>query len=200
MKDSDQSRYTYDSEPWDRPDDGVSRYSYDARAGEVRVKGPSPKLVIGIVIVVVLAVAAVAVTFVLWLNSKQPATAEEFTAVMAGHGLQVQELEPDWTEEAEYYRTVLESTDGETCQIVYYHMTDSQTARRLFTNARTMLEYEKRSFSSTVSVNMGRFGSYSQTSDGLYSCVSYIGDTVISVRAEEYRKDEMREILKELGY
>lgn len=198
--DGKKSRYTYDSEPWNRPDSKPSRYAYDAGAGEAGVKRLPPKLVIGMVAAVVLVIAAAAAALVLWLNSKQPVTAEEFTAVLERHGFAVTAMDPDRTGGLEYFQTVLGSTDAETYQIVYCHMADGGAAWQVFANTKAAVENEKGPVSGCVNINMGRFGSYSQTSGGLYSCVSYIDDTVISIRAEESRKGEMKEILKELGY
>lgn len=201
MNENEQPRYTYDGEPPRyMSDDGPFHYAYDDSPGQIKVRGPSPRLIIGIVIAMVLVIAAVVVAVVLWLNSRQPITAEEFTAVMEGHGFQVNEVDMSWAEEPECYRTVLEATDSVNYQVVYYHMRDSEAALRLYTSAKATIESTAGSVVSYTNVNMGRFGSFTQTSNGLYSCVSYIDDTVISVRTAEECKAEFKEIVKELGY
>lgn len=203
MDDNGRQRYTYDGgQPRYDGGAGPSRYSYDAGPGQVKVKGPSPKLVIGIVTAVVLAIAAVVGVFLLWLNSKTPVTVEEFTAVAEDHGFTVRAMERDELESPGYYQAAVagfDSRDG--CEIDFCQMRNMGAARWLFDQMGAEIDAMARGKEARyVDINMMRYESYAVTTSEMYYYVAYIEDTVVIASGSKGCKDEIRSIVKELGY
>lgn len=193
MEDNERLRYAYDAESSRRASGGrSSRYVYNTGPGEVEVKGPSPKLIIGIVIAAVLVIAAVVVAFVLWLNSKQPVSPERFTEVMEDHGRRAARTDLD----SGTVRSALQTEDGE---ITYYLMRDSETARRLFHEMQDEA-MRRLVWKGYTDINMIGHESCAITTAQEYIFMAYTDDTVVFARTEAGRRDELKAIIKELGY
>lgn len=203
MDDNGRQRYTYDGgQPRYDYGTGPSRYSYDTGPGQAEVKGPSPKLVIGIVIAVVLVIAAVVGAFLLWLNSKTPVTVEEFTAVAEDHGFTVTAMDRDELESPGYYQNAVSGFDlQDGCEIDFCQMRNMGAAQWLFDRMRAEVDaLDGGKGSQHVNINMMRYKSYAVTTSGMYYYVAYIEDTVVIASGSESCKDEIRSIIKELGY
>lgn len=85
-------------------------------------------------------------------------------------------------------------------QIEFFDFKSENDAIYSYNLNEKKFEDRKEAVSSYSSVKMGNHASYKLTTGGQYLVVSRIGDTLIYIDTTTDYKDEINDILKELGY
>lgn len=85
-------------------------------------------------------------------------------------------------------------------QIEFYQISNEEYAVSFYNNNKSIFENSKSSTSTYTETNLGNHAKYALESDGKYKVVSKIDNTVIYLNVDSKYKDEVKDILKKLGY
>ena len=85
-------------------------------------------------------------------------------------------------------------------QIEFYKLDEEDDAISFYNTKKEILENSKSSPSSKTDKSMGNNSKYTLLTGGKYKVVSRIENTVIYADVDEKYKDDIKEILKDLGY
>ena len=85
-------------------------------------------------------------------------------------------------------------------QIEFYVMSDEKNAKSFYENNREIFKENATNSNVNTEVNLGNYSKYTQTSNGKYSVISRIDNTIIYLNVDEKNKENIEEILETLGY
>ena len=156
------------------------------------------RLIIGILVAVglVLVIVVAALAWML-LRPKTALSPAEFAAQMSGYGYTVTEGAPSGVEdswELSYEARV------EDYSLEYLSFPSETAAEQFFVQMKGLLAERQQGTHMETSTNLINSQKYTLTAGGTYCALSRVDDTVILCAAPEADKNEIKEILKELGY
>ena len=153
-------------------------------------------LIIGAAAALVATVALIATL----TGSKEPLTAKGFAAAMEKNGYEVINVKEQFAR-YDHVKSAYIAIDGQGGQqIEFYVLSGADTASAFFDNNRSLFEETKGSIVSESSVSGKNHAKYTLSSGGTYKVISMIDNTAVYADVEDSCKDEVKEILKELGY
>ena len=85
-------------------------------------------------------------------------------------------------------------------KIEFYKLDEEEDAIDFYKLNKEKFESQKGSGSAESTVNIGNNSKYTLTTNGEYKVISRIENTAIYLDVDKKYKDEVKEILKELGY
>lgn len=94
--------------------------------------------------------------------------------------------------------TVAQSSDG--WQVEFYVLDDEGNATSMFNTNKSTFENYKGNSSSESSSSMGNYSSYTLTSSGYYMHLCRVDNTLLYVKVPDTYKDDVKNLVKELGY
>jgi hypothetical protein len=147
--------------------------------------------------VVILYVLAAAL-FLTACGSKTALTNEQFIEKMESAGYLIADATNQFAE-GNVETVTLAMKDG-VYQIEFYVLPSDDRAVAAFNASKNDFEQMKGSGSSTGEVNIGNHNYYGLSTGEGYYVVSRIDNTMIYINASAEYKDEIKDILKELGY
>lgn len=131
------------------------------------------------------------------VKDKKAITAEEFTSKMEEKGFEV----VDRTAQLEYIQAnqcIVASNDD--YQLYFYVLYSEEDAMMMHQVNKQEFKENKGKLWSESDVNINNYNFYSITSNGMYSVISRVSDTLIYAEESKEKKGEIKSILKELGY
>lgn len=152
-----------------------------------------------IIAVIVLIIGGVIFAISSILNiEKTPLTAEEFKTKMEEKGYTVL----DATSLASQYDYVskIYVAQKDAYQIEFFEFSNDEYAIGSFNTNKSKFEEFKGNSSATMTVNIKNYSKYSLNTNGKYKFVSRVNNTLIYLDVEDSVQDEVKEIIKELGY
>ncbi len=130
-------------------------------------------------------------------GSKHPVTASEFNERMEEKGFNVSDV----TDHVKVdYVEAINLAVADDYQIEFYVFSDNDSAASVMEQNRSMFEENKVSAANQINKNLGNYSFFSLQSDGVYRMVARIDNTMLYAVVDESHKDEIVEIIKELGY
>ena len=137
--------------------------------------------------------------------SRTAITVEEFIAKAEAAGYSVRDrMDEDHPDEALYYYDATKATGGpetiEFRQITFMIFTTDEYSKSVFKNQKTEYEKNKAEEYSIEEKTNDKFEYYYLTSDGKFSVVSRVENTIIFAWADEEFKTETSDFLKTIGY
>ena len=151
---------------------------------------------------VVIAVAAAAAAFFL-LGKKTPVTAERFTEVLTAHSVPYEDITAELALETKEYEQGIfgEGTDpARYVQAEYYRLVSESAAMRFFGSVKSAFEAQKGNVSSHTSINLANYSIYALTTNGSYYYIAQVDQTVVIMVADEVCKDQVKQMVKAMGY
>lgn len=133
-------------------------------------------------------------------QEKNSITAEEFKSVMENKGyiiINAKEQFDGFNYIQDVY--IAMSDDGE-YQIEFYKMSDKEDATMFYEHNKSVFESSKSSSSAQTNNDMKNYSKYTLQSNNKYMVISRIEDTVVYVNVDSKYKDNIKDILKEIGY
>jgi hypothetical protein len=85
-------------------------------------------------------------------------------------------------------------------QIEFYELSDDSHATIFYNNNKEIFEESKENTSAETSVDLKNYSKYTLSSNGEYMVVSRIDNTVIYVDVDQNYKENVKDVLNELGY
>lgn len=130
-------------------------------------------------------------------SNRTPVSVDDFDATMEEKGFEIVDatgqIAPDSI-------TAISLAMNDNYQIEFYEMVDDATATAIYAENKAIFESYAVGSSATLSKNIMNYAYYSVTNSGTYYALAKIENTMIYVVADVEYKDEISEILKELGY
>ncbi len=130
-------------------------------------------------------------------SNRTPVSVDDFKETMEENGFEIADVTGQLAPES---ITAIILAYNDAYQIELYETIDDATATALFAENKDNFEDYAVGSAATLSKNIMNYAYYSVTSSGTYHALSKIDNTMIYVEADAEYKDEISEILKELGY
>lgn len=159
-------------------------------------------LIIGIIVVIFIIsiVAIIGVILTNYNKEKTSITSEEFKQIMENKEFFMIDATSQNTEN-EYIQKVYNAVESENrYQIEFYEYTDSDIANRFYKNMYSKLESGKGNSYSRTNISLKNYAKYMLTSNGRYTILSRVNNTIMYVSVSDEYKNEVKEIIEELGY
>ena len=154
-------------------------------------------IIIGIIAVVI--VGIVLVVFSSLNKEKTPITADTFNTTMESKGY----VMTDTTSQFSQYGSLMAKSyaaQKSGYQIEFYELSNEENAISMYNTNKTKFESQKTNISTSSTVSMNNYATYSLTTNGKYKYVSRINNTLVYVDVDETYKDTVKDIMKEIGY
>ena len=158
-------------------------------------------MIIGIVAIVVVVLITIGGVVFTKLNKEKPSIdAQTFKTTMEEKGYQLADAKSQFSE-YDYIEKVYLAADSKfSYQIEFYQLVDNDNANQFYITNMTKFENAKSSSSIETTVNGKNYSKYTLLSNGKYMVISVINNTAIYVNVDESHKEEVDNILNELGY
>jgi len=158
-------------------------------------------MIIGIIaIVAVILITVIGVVFTKLNKEKPSIDAQTFKTTMEEKGYQLADAKSQFSE-YDYIEKVYLAADSKfSYQIEFYQLVDNDYANKFYITNMTKFENSKSSSSIETNVSMKNYSKYTLLSNGKYMVISVINNTAIYVNVDESHKEEVDNILNELGY
>ncbi len=160
-------------------------------------------LLLLLLIIVVIVVIGGVITGILIINKnhhKEPITASEFKNEMEDMGFEIVDAKYQFVEYDYIEKVYLALEEDGGYQIEFYKLDEEENAISFYNNNKLIFESDKGSATEETSLNLKNNSKYTLTTKGKYKVVSRIENTVIYLNVDKEYKDEVKDILKELGY
>ena len=158
-------------------------------------------MIIGIVAIVAVVLITIGGVVFTKLNKEKPSIdAQTFKTTMEEKGYQLADAKSQFSE-YDYIEKVYLAADSKfSYQIEFYQLVDNDYANQFYITNMTKFENSKSSSSIETTVNGKNYSKYTLLSNGKYMVISAINNTAIYVNIDESHKEEVDNILNELGY
>ena len=130
--------------------------------------------------------------------NKKSISSNEFKSIMSEKGFDVQDATKQFSDYDYVKRTYIALNDD--FQIEFYELSDEEKAKGFYETNKSIFESSKESGYSQFNNSVGNHSKYTLKTGGKYKVVSRIDNTVIYLNVLEEYKDEIKDILKDLGY
>lgn len=147
-------------------------------------------------LILVLAVALTVCLALVGCSEKTALSADAFSEAMEEEGFTVVDVSDTTEGDAEKVLVAV----GDEYQIEYFSFEDEELAEAVFETNREIVEDKDFSSSSHVSKSGPNYNYFSLTGDGEFFIVAQVEDTMIYCNADKDCKEEVEELLEELGY
>ena len=130
-------------------------------------------------------------------GSKEALTVDGFNGMMQEKGFHISDV----TEhvKADYVEAISLAV-AEDYQIEFYVFSDSESAASVFEQNRSVFEEKSEEKGIQITKNLSNYSFFSIQESGVYRLVARIDNTMLYVVAEDVHKEEIVELIKELGY
>lgn len=156
-----------------------------------------------LIFVAILVIAGIVVGVVI-INknlNKQPISAGDFKEIMEDKDFEIIDAKENQLTEYDYVKKAYVALEEDyNYQIEFYKLDEEEDAIRFYKTNKEIFEDSKGSSSVETKVSMGNNSKYTLKTNDEYKVVSRIEDTVIYADVDEKYADEVKEILKEMGY
>lgn len=161
------------------------------------------RIMIGIIIFLVIILALVTVGGMVFKSASQPKpaiTASDFYNKMSQKNYTVQDATSQFANYDYVKKVYLAQDSNANYQIEFYEVVDDATAVTFFGNNKAIFENSKGNTSSSAHFYGVNFSTYSVTANNKYKGLSRINNTIIYYDVDSTYKNDVENILKELGY
>ena len=157
--------------------------------------------ILAFVAVLVIAGIIVGVVIVNKNLNKEPISAGDFKDIMEDKDFEIVDAMDQFEEYDEYIKKAYIALEEDyDYQIEFYKLNEEDDAISFYKTNKEKFEDSKGSSLAEKSISMGNNSKYTLKTNDEYKVVSRIEDTVIYVDVDEKYEDEVKEILKEIGY
>lgn len=133
-------------------------------------------------------------------GSKTAINTDKFISTMESKGFVISDVTDQFAGVDFLNDVTVAMKDSGEYQIEFYNLKDESNAIEAFNINKEEFEKEKGSTSTESSASLKNYSTYSLTSNGKYMYVSRIDNTLIYLDVSKEYKDEVKEIINELGY
>jgi hypothetical protein len=132
-------------------------------------------------------------------QNRSAISAEAFTSALEKAGFTIKDITADYP--SDYVDKALLAVNKEgTFQFEYFNVATPEYAAADFNDNMNSLQANKGGNSSQTNLQVGNYGYYSLTDGDQFTLITRIEDTFIYVSAPKANTDQIKEIIKSLGY
>ena len=160
-------------------------------------------IIIGIIIFLIIILALVIIGGMFFKSAIQPKTsitASDFYNIMSQKNYTVQDATNQFASYDYIKKVYLAQDSNAKYQIEFYEVADEATSVTFFENNKSIFENSKGNSSSSGYLNGVNFSTYSVTANNKYKGLSRINNTIIYYDVDSTYKNDVENVLKELGY
>lgn len=133
-------------------------------------------------------------------QDKESITASEFYDKMEDKGYYLQDATNQFSAYDYIKQVYLALESDNKYQIEFYEFSDESYAMSFYENNKSIFESSKANSASNTNVNLKNSSKYTLSSNGSYKSLSRIDNTLIYIDIDSEYEDEVKDILKDLGY
>ena len=156
-----------------------------------------------VVLICLLFLSAGIIAVVLFVKNidfkKEAIKAREFASIMDDENYEIIDVTAQYESYGidEAYVAIEENRDY---QIEFYELSSESKAKNMFETNKDYFEDGAGSSKITSSYSIGNYNLYSLTSNGHYQYLCRVDNTLLYIDVEDEYKDEVKDIIEELGY
>ena len=158
------------------------------------------KVLIIILIIIAVIVIGVGVLIASLNKEKVAITADTFKSTMEAKGYIVSDVTSQFAQYGNYITKAYVAQNGTDYQIEFYELSNLDNATNFYNANKTKFESQKGNASSSYNASMKNYSTYSVTTNGKYKFVSRVDNTVVYVDVDTTYQNDVKSIIKELGY
>ena len=134
-----------------------------------------------------------------FLKPRKAASADDFKSIASKHNLTVVDVY-DQMKQYEVIKTALLARASDGWQIEFYILSTDDDAIDMYETNKTLFENSKEGKSREKYANIKNYSMYNLISGGKYMYLSRINNTLLYVKVDKKYEDNVKRIVKELGY
>lgn len=147
-----------------------------------------------------LAIVVLITTIMLTGCGKKAISANDFKTKMKSKEYTVVEVTDQFASYSYIEKVYIAQDKTKSYQIEFYKLSDESYAKSFYNTNKQIFENAKSSSSAHTEVNLSNYSKYTQESNNKYSVISRIENTAVYLNVDSKYKDDVKAILKELGY
>lgn len=130
-------------------------------------------------------------------GNKKAITTNEFSNIAKNNGLEIFDTTDQY---AGYIEEGLIAYKEDEWQIEFYILENDEKAISMFDTNKENFEESKGTSSTELSTTLGNYSTYELKSNGYFMYVARVDNTLLFVHVEDDYEDNVKTIIKELGY
>lgn len=136
--------------------------------------------------------------FVTGCTTKETLSGETFTGLMQNKGFTIQDTTSQFATLPSVEKCIIAQSMDQGYQIEFYVLDSEASAQTFY--AQNKDKFASIGAGAHTEVSSGNFQKYTQISNGKYSVVSRISNTAIYVNADNIYQEQVKTLLKDIGY
>ena len=132
-------------------------------------------------------------------GNKAAITTSDFKTVAEGHNYIITDAVSQYAA-YDYIKEVTIAQSSDDWQVEFYVLDNAANATSMFNTNKATFESYKGNSSSESSTSIGNHASYTLTSSGYYMHLCRIDNTLLYVSVPDTYKNDVKELIEELGY
>ena len=130
-------------------------------------------------------------------GNKKAVSTREFINITEQDGLTTVDVKDQFSDESVVEATIAYNDDY---KLEFYILNSEASAKSMFSYNKNIFESRKSGISKYASTDIGNSSTYMLQSGGYYMYLSRIDNTLLYVSVSEQYKDNVKEVIKDLGY
>ena len=130
--------------------------------------------------------------------TKEAIDEDDFNRIMISEGFKVTNVINEYVESSYFEEAFIAEKDG--YEIQFYELEDDSFAKKIYNANKQQMESAKDGTYMESNVDLINNNKYSVDTQGTYTVVSRIDDTIVYLSVNSKFKEEVNSILKKLGY
>lgn len=160
-----------------------------------------PFIIIGVVLLII---AGIASLFLIVgkevISDKEPITATEFKTTMEEEDFIVKDATSQFSNYSYVNKVYLAISEDYTYQIEFYDLSNADYAKNFYDNNVDVFKKETENGNVYSYVNFDKYSKFSQETGNKYQVISRIENTAVYVNVNSEYKDDVKDILDDIGY
>ena len=144
--------------------------------------------------------ALVIVGFIFFNKTKTPISEENFINSMETKGYIITDVKDQFANVDEIDKAYIATSSDSSYQIEFYILADESSAISMFNRNKQIFEDSKSNVSGETSVTKKNSAKFTLSTNNMLKVVSRIDNTLIYLDVDKDKSDEIKPLLKELGY
>lgn len=136
--------------------------------------------------------------FAFLTKEKVSITVEEFKDIFKEKGYIVEDVKKQMEQYSYVEKAYIAAKDDH--QIEFYVLSNDEYAIGFYNTNKSIFENSKGNTSAASTIGINNYSKYSLTTNNKYKCVSRVDNTVLYVDVNTDVKNEVKDIIKEIGY
>ena len=158
------------------------------------------KGLIFVLVIVAVIVIGVGILIASLNKEKVAITPNTYKTTMESKGYVVSDVTSQFAQYGDYISKGYVAQKGTDYQIEFYELSNLDNATNFYNTNKTKFELQKGNASGSYTASMKNYSIYSITTNGKYKYVSRVDNTVIYIDVDEKYQDDVKSVIKELGY